>query len=69
MKNLDEKILEKTSQMEKTVNPILKKRFEDIIKKLTSEYDLKKVQLIETQMKLEEGDTYKIFFLILFSQN
>ncbi|KAM0792429.1 hypothetical protein ACM66B_005106 [Microbotryomycetes sp. NB124-2] len=52
--DLDRAILGKEAELAKAANPIFKKRFEEMIKKLTNERDLKKAQHSKAVAELEK---------------
>eukprot|EP00158_Paraphelidium_tribonemae_P001568 Partr_v1_DN24551_c1_g1_i3_m19819 putative RNA polymerase II, TATA box binding protein (TBP)-associated factor len=54
MRDLETKIGEKSGQKSKAVNAIIQKRFDDIIKKLQSEQDIKRQQLADLESKIED---------------
>lgn len=55
MRDLEEKIVEKSTQRQKSVNIIMQKRFDDIIARLQNERELKESQLMELDMNIEEA--------------
>lgn len=54
MFDLQEKIDEKSVQREKAINPLMKKRFDDIIVNLKSELELKSKELLALEKKIED---------------
>ncbi|KAH6588824.1 hypothetical protein BASA50_010467 [Batrachochytrium salamandrivorans] len=58
IQDLERKLVEKNAQASSQVNPIMRKRFEEIVGKLTSELDIKRQQLETIQAELvdNEGD-------------
>jgi transcription initiation factor TFIID subunit 7 len=54
MRDLDQKIAEKGQQRSRATNAIIQKRFDDILRKLESERELKQSQLTELELSIED---------------
>lgn len=55
LRDLQDKIQEKTSQRAKAVNAIIKRRFDDILQRLTSEMQVKQRQLDAVELQIQQA--------------